>query len=358
MALEDLILGLLEGAAEFNFTMLFRVLFICLILVWLMVVVWAWKDATSRSDSLIFSIFATFIVFVLNIFGLIIYLLIRPKELLDDQYWADLERRYLLYETDELRDCVECGYQLRPGFNLCPQCGTVTKIACEGCQEMISKHWPYCPYCGKVNDMATFDNTVPQPSINKNYIVKKEEPNANNLLLNRTEASLNVNHDKAIPIKDKEVKDDSVNLNNDQDLEVVKNSISKNSKLDDESNIAEIAEEVEITSEKDRLELDNGIKEQVYIDNINNEKSKPVLNGVDSIGKKAVDTTVTFGAKVHQILLKIVKPFTTPIGQSEVEVDVEPESTEVAADELIVDAPQDKKSRIERRSTKKNKKKK
>ncbi|WKZ31341.1 MAG: zinc ribbon domain-containing protein [Candidatus Dojkabacteria bacterium] len=147
MDFEQFLLGFLEGNAQVNYNALIYTIGVGLVLLWVFYIFWVWNDASQRSTNLFFRIGSLLLVTLLSYIGLIIYLVIRPKFTIEQIYWMDLERRYLIFETADLRDCVSCGYQLRPEFNSCPQCGNAINVPCEQCNEMINRYWKFCPYC-------------------------------------------------------------------------------------------------------------------------------------------------------------------------------------------------------------------
>ncbi|MCB9790635.1 zinc ribbon domain-containing protein [Candidatus Nomurabacteria bacterium] len=148
MSLEATILDLLDSIGKFDFTILIQFLAWSLLLIWIFVVVWVWNDAKSRTESFFFRFICALLVLPLNLPGLIIYFIIRPQETLEQSYWTDLEKRYLLYETADLGSCEQCGFDLGPGFNICPNCKFQIKTKCTGCEVMIDKGWLFCPFCG------------------------------------------------------------------------------------------------------------------------------------------------------------------------------------------------------------------
>ncbi len=147
MTTEDKIWEFLEGILGANYTHLSTAVLILFIIFWLFVCWWIYNDIVSRTKNRYIHFFSVLLVLLLNVLGLLIYLIIRPKDTLQEAFWADLERRYLLFETAELGDCDKCGYQLRPGFTSCPNCGYDIKFKCS-CGALIEKNWKYCPYCG------------------------------------------------------------------------------------------------------------------------------------------------------------------------------------------------------------------
>lgn len=147
MNTEKYILDFLEGNSQINYNWVIYFLGIVLVLLWVFYIFWVWSDSSQRSSNIFFRLGSLLLVALFNFIGLAVYLVIRPRYTIEQIYWMDLERRYLIFETAELRDCNNCGFQLRPDFNVCPQCGHDIKVECESCKEMINKNWKFCPYC-------------------------------------------------------------------------------------------------------------------------------------------------------------------------------------------------------------------
>lgn len=147
--MEQFLLDFLNNVGNINFSFVIRMLAICLVLFWLVVVYWVWLDVSERTTNIFTKIIVVLLVLFLNFVGLIIYLLVRPNQTIEEIYWADLERRYLKYETAELGDCPKCGSQLYPGFKFCPQCKYKLKIKCSNCGIHIPRDSKYCANCGE-----------------------------------------------------------------------------------------------------------------------------------------------------------------------------------------------------------------
>ncbi len=147
--MEQFLLDFLNNVGNINFSFVIRMLAICLVLFWLVVVYWVWLDVSERTTNIFTKIIVVLLVLFLNFVGLIIYLLVRPNQTIEEIYWADLERRYLKYETAELGDCPKCGSQLYPGFKFCPQCKYKLKIKCSNCGIHVPRDSKYCANCGE-----------------------------------------------------------------------------------------------------------------------------------------------------------------------------------------------------------------
>jgi ribosomal protein L35AE/L33A len=176
MNLESFILGFFDFVGNLDFNMFGSILFVLLILFWLVLIGWVWIDSGERTSNMTIRVIYLVLVLVLNIPGLIIYLIIRPGETIDQLYWADLERRYLKYETSELGDCSKCGAQLLPGYVFCTNCGNEIKKECPNCKVMISKGSKFCAYCGtQVGYKAVKEEEYPTVEVMQQQILATKE---------------------------------------------------------------------------------------------------------------------------------------------------------------------------------------
>lgn len=147
--MENFILNLLETAGSIDFKFVWQVFSYGLVVFWFVVLYWVWLDSGERSSNKTVRISYVILVAVLNVVGLLIYLIIRPSQTIEEIYWADLERRYLKYETAELGDCPKCGSQLFPGYTYCPNCRYKLKMKCPRCKVYVDKKDKFCPHCGQ-----------------------------------------------------------------------------------------------------------------------------------------------------------------------------------------------------------------
>ena len=123
-----------------------RGVFIYLFILWAAVIVWVARDVVGRTRSLIFQVLAIILVIILNVFGLLIYLIIRPQKTLLEKYQEDIEQKALINEEEV---CPHCARSLPLNFQFCPSCGIEVRQHCEKCHKLVSKNWSICPYCGK-----------------------------------------------------------------------------------------------------------------------------------------------------------------------------------------------------------------
>src|SRR5687768_14871596 len=75
---------------------------------WLAMVIWAYRDMRSRSRDGFGQLLVPLMVAVLTLPGLLIYLLLRPRETLSDAYERSLEEEALLQEIEEKPTCPGC----------------------------------------------------------------------------------------------------------------------------------------------------------------------------------------------------------------------------------------------------------
>jgi hypothetical protein len=112
-------------------------------------IVWTYRDITARSRD-IFSIALGMALVVLVPFaGLVLYLVLRPKETLSEAYERALEEEYLLQDIEDTEICPSCKRRVSPEFLYCPHCRNKLRDECENCGRPISVRWAACPYCGK-----------------------------------------------------------------------------------------------------------------------------------------------------------------------------------------------------------------
>ena len=163
--MEDFVLGVLEGAGSINFNIIWKILLFAFVIFWIVVLDWIWADSGERTSNKRSRILYVILAAIFNVFGWLIYLIIRPSQTIEEIYWADLERRYLKYETSELGDCPKCGTQLYPGFLYCPSCNYKLKRKCPSCGVYVDKKSNFCPFCSSVIKTAVINKETVTPSI-------------------------------------------------------------------------------------------------------------------------------------------------------------------------------------------------
>ena len=176
MGLEKFILSIFEFAGGINFNLFSLILGVIILLFWLVIIGWVWIDSGERTSKTSIRVVYLLLVIFLNIPGLIIYLIVRPSETIEQIYWADLERRYLKYETAELGDCSKCGSQLLPGYVHCSNCGNEIKRRCPKCGVLINKDHKFCENCGtQLRERAIAEEQYPNVVVMEQQILATKE---------------------------------------------------------------------------------------------------------------------------------------------------------------------------------------
>jgi RNA polymerase subunit RPABC4/transcription elongation factor Spt4 len=122
------------------------------VLLWLSVVVWVYRDIRDRtrdSSLLTLSMFVVLMFFPgFNLPGLSLYLLMRPRDTLEEAYARSLEEEALLRELGDEGSCPSCRRLVDKDFQFCPSCQTQLKDQCAKCERLLSFSWVACPSCG------------------------------------------------------------------------------------------------------------------------------------------------------------------------------------------------------------------
>jgi hypothetical protein len=110
--------------------------------------IWTFRDIRARSRDVLAQILATLLVIALPIIGLVVYLMLRPRETLADAYERSLEQEALLQAIEEPEVCPGCGQRVKGDYLYCPSCHTRLKSECPQCGRPLHPRWSLCPYCG------------------------------------------------------------------------------------------------------------------------------------------------------------------------------------------------------------------
>lgn len=123
-----------------------------LVAFWFAMVIWTYYDIRARSQDTYVYVFATALVLVFHVFGLLLYYILRPRETLAEAYERSLEEEALLREMDARHVCPSCQQRVEQDFLLCPHCRQQLKRKCAQCDHMLDLNWDICPYCGRTPD--------------------------------------------------------------------------------------------------------------------------------------------------------------------------------------------------------------
>jgi len=133
-----------------------------LVAFWFALIIWTFQDIQARSRSVMAQIFSTLVVVLFFVPGVLIYLILRPNETLEEAYQRSLEEEYLLQDLDELPVCPSCRRYVRDDFVWCPSCRFEIRKPCSECKQLVDRRWAACPYCGAAQGPLV--EVPPEPS--------------------------------------------------------------------------------------------------------------------------------------------------------------------------------------------------
>lgn len=133
-----------------TFDIVIKAIFIYFGSLWVALIIWVTRDAINRSNSLLFHVFAICLNIILPVFGLIIYLIIRPSKPLLEKYFEELEYTALTSDktAEETVECGHCKEVIEKDYLYCPFCTKQVKKKCSRCHKSFNCSWSICPYCG------------------------------------------------------------------------------------------------------------------------------------------------------------------------------------------------------------------
>jgi len=138
-----------------------------LLLLWLSIIVWVYRDIRERTRDLGLQVLAVFVVMMFfpgfNIPGLALYLMMRPRESLEEAYSRSLEEEALLREIGDEGLCPSCRRFVERTWRVCPFCQTQLKDICGECEQLLSFNWVVCPHC-TAERKAALRTLTPMPA--------------------------------------------------------------------------------------------------------------------------------------------------------------------------------------------------
>lgn len=115
---------------------------------WIALVIWTYRDIRARARDPLVQILSALLVAVLNLPGVLVYLILRPARTLEEEYQHTLEEESLLQALEELPLCPGCERRVKDDWQVCPNCHTKLKKECHHCHKLMELPWNICPYCG------------------------------------------------------------------------------------------------------------------------------------------------------------------------------------------------------------------
>jgi RNA polymerase subunit RPABC4/transcription elongation factor Spt4 len=113
-------------------------------LVWIVVIVWVYKDAEERKMN---GVLWALLVFIGNLVGLIIYLIVRQDHPIPTQD-QDATAPSIAPPAQPTISCPNCQKPVEKTFTYCPHCGAALQPVCRSCGKSVEASWKVCPHCG------------------------------------------------------------------------------------------------------------------------------------------------------------------------------------------------------------------
>jgi RNA polymerase subunit RPABC4/transcription elongation factor Spt4 len=129
------------------------------VVLWLGTMVWVYRDIRQRTHDDLTTWLSLALAFVFSLPGLILYLILRPRETLVESYERRLEAEALMNDMPERRTCPRCARPIKEDFLLCPNCRSVLRENCSNCGKMLELTWAACPYCGAPGPQPVMTST-------------------------------------------------------------------------------------------------------------------------------------------------------------------------------------------------------
>ncbi|MDF2378859.1 MAG: zinc ribbon domain-containing protein [Candidatus Gracilibacteria bacterium] len=112
------------------------------------------RDVINRSNNVLFQTMVILTNIALPVFGLVLYMIIRPTKTLTEKYYEELEYNFL-NEHEHEESCGRCEKKVKSDFLFCPHCEEKLKEVCWSCKHTYLDEYAVCPYCGKKEKSAT-----------------------------------------------------------------------------------------------------------------------------------------------------------------------------------------------------------
>ncbi len=118
-----------------------------LVALWFVLIVWTYRDIESRSRNVVTQVLSTTLSVLFFVPGVLLYMILRPKDTLDQTFQRSLEEEYLLQDLEELPLCPSCHHAVEDDYRLCPHCHARLREPCLACHRLVDMRWRICPYC-------------------------------------------------------------------------------------------------------------------------------------------------------------------------------------------------------------------
>ena len=119
-----------------------------LVTLWVALVVWTYRDIRARHRDRLVHFLAAALVALLNLPGVLVYLVLRPSVTLEEEHQQTLEEEALLQSIEDQPVCPGCERRTKDDWMVCPSCQTKLRKTCQSCGRLMDLPWNICPFCG------------------------------------------------------------------------------------------------------------------------------------------------------------------------------------------------------------------
>jgi len=135
---------------------------------WFSLIVWTFRDVRARSRDFFTQALGTLLVVPpppLNLAGLVLYFVLRPRETLSESYERSLEEEALLQGIEDVEVCPACKQLTDPDYVVCPNCYTQLRKKCPDCGRLMELDWTLCAFCGSKVPRQRVPATTPDTTL-------------------------------------------------------------------------------------------------------------------------------------------------------------------------------------------------
>ncbi len=136
---------------------------------WIALVIWTYRDIRARARDPLVQILSALLVAVLNLPGVLVYLILRPARTLEEEYQHTLEEESLLQALEELPLCPGCERRVKDDWQVCPNCHTKLKKTCHHCGKLMELPWNICPVLRHTRPRDAAGGTSASPARNHRH---------------------------------------------------------------------------------------------------------------------------------------------------------------------------------------------
>src|SRR3989304_10012063 len=90
-----------------------------LVALWVALVVWTYRDVRGRHRDRLVHFLAASLVALLNLPGVLVYLVLRPSRTLEEEYQQTLEEEALLQTIEDQSQCPGCERHIKDDWLVC-----------------------------------------------------------------------------------------------------------------------------------------------------------------------------------------------------------------------------------------------